>query len=144
MRAAVEEQLWSIREENAEFVNRALEAGDAISRLFDEAIARGTISAADLFDESYVPIEGSNPPQFRTRFLDYLDRVLPAIQERFFGRDQRTVFCAAVDRNGYLPVHNKIYSHAQRPGDVAAGQPRRRGVSPGLVRAAPGKRPARA
>jgi methyl-accepting chemotaxis protein len=119
VRAAVEEQLWSIREENAEFVNRALEAGDAISKLFDDAIARGTISTAEMFDESYVPIEGSNPPQFRTKFLDYLDRVLPPIQEPFFGRDQRTVFCAAVDRNGYLPVHNTIYSQTQRPGDVA-------------------------
>ena len=28
-------------------------------------------------------------------------------------------FCAMIDRNGYLPVHNKIYSHPQRPGDVA-------------------------
>ena len=27
-------------------------------------------------------------------------------------------FCAMIDRNGYLPVHNKIYSHPQRPGDV--------------------------
>ena len=29
------------------------------------------------------------------------------------------VFCVMIDRNGYLPVHNKIYSHPQRPGDVA-------------------------
>jgi methyl-accepting chemotaxis protein len=28
-------------------------------------------------------------------------------------------FCATVDRNGYLPVHNRIYSQPQRPGDVA-------------------------
>ena len=27
--------------------------------------------------------------------------------------------CAAIDRNGYLPVHNRIYSHPQKPGDVA-------------------------
>ena len=27
-------------------------------------------------------------------------------------------FCAMIDRNGYLPVHNKIYSQPQRPGDV--------------------------
>jgi methyl-accepting chemotaxis protein len=27
------------------------------------------------------------------------------------------VFCAAVDRNGYLPVHNLKYSHPQRPDD---------------------------
>jgi methyl-accepting chemotaxis protein len=29
------------------------------------------------------------------------------------------VFCVTIDRNGYLPVHNKVYSHPQRPGDVA-------------------------
>ena len=28
-------------------------------------------------------------------------------------------FCAAVDRNAYLPVHNRIYSHPQRPDDPA-------------------------
>ncbi len=28
------------------------------------------------------------------------------------------VFCAAVDRNGYLPVHNRKYSFPQRPGEV--------------------------
>ena len=27
-------------------------------------------------------------------------------------------FCAAVDRNAYLSVHNKVYSQPQRPGDV--------------------------
>ena len=28
------------------------------------------------------------------------------------------VFCATVDRNGYLPTHNRKFSQAQRPGDV--------------------------
>jgi methyl-accepting chemotaxis protein len=118
-RAAVEDQLWAIREENAEFVNRALAAGEAISKALNDAVAKGTITVADLFDEAYAPIEGSNPQQFRTKYLDFVERVLPPIQEPFFGRDPRTVFCAAVDRNGYLPVHNTIYSHPQRPGDVA-------------------------
>jgi len=27
------------------------------------------------------------------------------------------VFCAAVDRNGYLPTHNQCYSKPQRPND---------------------------
>ena len=118
-REAIEEQLWAIREENAEFVNRALEAGDAINKLFNDGIAKGAMSVADLFDEAYAPIEGSNPQQFRTKYLDFVERVLPAIQEPFLSRDPRMVFCATVDRNGYLPVHNKIYSQPQRPGDVA-------------------------
>jgi methyl-accepting chemotaxis protein len=28
-------------------------------------------------------------------------------------------FCVVVDRNGYLPVHNRDYSHPQRPDDPA-------------------------
>lgn len=118
-RTGIEEQLWAIREENAEFVRRALEATESIGKLFNDAVRKGAISAADLFDDNYTPIEGTNPQQHRTKFLDFVERVLPAVQEPFFSRDPRMVFCATVDRNGYLPVHNKIYSHPQRPGDVA-------------------------
>ena len=38
---------------------------------------------------------------------------------KLHAKSDKIVFCAAVDRNGYLPVHNKVYSHPQRPGDVA-------------------------
>jgi methyl-accepting chemotaxis protein len=57
--------------------------------------------------------------QYRTKFLDWADRALPALQEAFLARDKRAAFCAMIDRNGYLPVHNKIYSHPQKPDDVA-------------------------
>jgi methyl-accepting chemotaxis protein len=33
--------------------------------------------------------------------------------------DARMIFCAAVDRNAYLPVHNRKYSFPQRPGEMA-------------------------
>ena len=46
-----------------------------------------------------------------------LERVLPAIQEPVLSLDKRVVFCATVDRTGYLPVHNDVYSQPQRPGD---------------------------
>jgi len=72
-----------------------------------------------MFDTNYVEIPGTNPVQYRTKFLDWADRALPAFQEAFLAKDKRVAFCAMVDRNGYLPVHNKIYSHPQRPGDVA-------------------------
>jgi methyl-accepting chemotaxis protein len=115
----IEDRLWSIREENVEAITRALEAGTALTRLFEDAIATGAVSMDDMFDTNYVEIPGSNPVQYRTKFLDWADRTLPAFQEAFLARDQRLAFCAMVDRNGYLPVHNKIYSHPQRPGDIA-------------------------
>ncbi|HZR86420.1 MAG TPA: methyl-accepting chemotaxis protein [Bradyrhizobium sp.] len=115
----IEDQLWAIREENLEFVSRAMEAGVRLNRIFEDAVASGAIKLADLFDADYVEIAGSNPVQHRTKFLDWAERALPAFQEAFLTRDKRLAFCACVDRNGYLPVHNKIYSQPQRPGDVA-------------------------
>jgi methyl-accepting chemotaxis protein len=115
----IEDELWSIREENVEAVTRALETGAELTKLFEQAVASDALSLDDLFDINYVEIAGTNPVQYRTRFLDWADRVLPAVQEAFLARDKRMAFCAMVDRNGYLPVHNRIYSQPQRPGDVA-------------------------
>jgi len=115
----IEDRLWAIHEENTEFVTRAMEAGVELTKIFDRAVASGAISIDAMFDTNYVEIPGSNPVQYRTKFLDWADRALPAFQEAFLAKDKRMTFCAMVDRNGYLPVHNKIYSHPQRPGDVA-------------------------
>jgi methyl-accepting chemotaxis protein len=115
----LEDKLWAIREENIEAVTRALEAGVALTKIFENAVTSGAIAIEDLFDENYVEIAGTNPVQHRTKFLDWADRALPAFQEAFRAKDERMAFCAMVDRNGYLPVHNKIYSHPQRSGDVA-------------------------
>ena len=115
----IEDKLWSIREENAEFVTRAMEAGLALTRIFEDAVGSGAIFVEDMFDTNYVEISGTNPLQHRTKILDWADRALPPFQEAFLAKDPRMVFCVMIDRNGYLPVHNKVYSHPQRPGDAA-------------------------
>jgi methyl-accepting chemotaxis protein len=115
----IEEKLWAIHDENTEFVTRAMEAGTALTKIFEDAVASGAITTDDMFDTDYVEIPGSNPQQHRTGILDWADRALPPFQEAFRANDPRMVFCVMIDRNGYLPVHNKIYSHPQRPGDVA-------------------------
>ncbi|RQH13969.1 methyl-accepting chemotaxis protein [Bradyrhizobium sp. RP6] len=115
----IEDKLWSIHEENTELVTRAMEAGNALTKIFEQAVARGEVRMEDLFDTDYVEIAGTDPQQFRTRYLDWADRALPPFQESFLAREPRMAFCAMVDRNGFLPVHNKIYSHPQRPGDIA-------------------------
>ena len=114
----IEDRLWSIQDDNTEAVTRAMEAGAALTKIFENGVASGAISVEDMFDTNYVEIAGSNPVQYRTRILDWADRALPPFQEAFLARDPRMAFCAMIDRNGYLPVHNKIYSHPQRPGDV--------------------------
>jgi methyl-accepting chemotaxis protein len=116
--AILESKLATIRSDNTEFINRAISTAEQISRVFEEAVTGGRISQADLFDNNYVPIPGTDPQQYRTRFLDFTDAVLPGIQEPLLASDDRMVFCVALDRNGYLPVHNMVYSKPQRPGEV--------------------------
>ena len=118
-RANLERKLASIREENREIISRAVDAANDISRLLESLIERGSLSREDLFDNDYTPIDGTDPQQYRTRFLAALEDALPPIQEPLLAGDARMVFCAAVDRNGYLPVHNRKYSLAQRPGEKA-------------------------
>jgi methyl-accepting chemotaxis protein len=115
----IDDRLWSIRDENIEFVTRAMEAGTALTKIFEHAVAGGAISIDDMFDADYIEIPGTNPLQHRTRILAWADRALPPFQEAFLAKDPRMAFSVMIDRNGYLPVHNTIYSHPQRPGDVA-------------------------
>jgi methyl-accepting chemotaxis protein len=118
LRERIEDKLWALHDENTEFVTRAMQAGTELNRIFEQGVGSGAISIEDMFDDNYVEIPGSNPLQYRTKFLDWADRALPAFQETFLAKDPRMAFCAMIDRNGYLPVHNKIYSQSQRPGDV--------------------------
>ncbi|PWR18916.1 methyl-accepting chemotaxis protein [Zavarzinia compransoris] len=85
----------------------------AIEAAFAREIAEGRAGRDDVFDEHYRPVAGSNPPQVLTRFTALADRVLPPIQDPLLRADERIVFAAAVDRNGYLPTHNAAFSKPQ-------------------------------
>ncbi|MGV0759663.1 methyl-accepting chemotaxis protein [Tistrella mobilis] len=95
------------------FIAAATRAAAQAAEAFEAALAAGQIDMSGLFDESYRPIQGSDPVQYTTRFTELCDRVLPAIQEPVLTIDPGIVFCAAVDRNGYLPTHNAKFSKSQ-------------------------------
>ncbi len=100
------------------FIRQARDTADRISAVFEAAIARGDLSEADLFDRNYRAINGSNPPQVMAGFTAFCDRALPDLQEPVLASSDRIVFCAAVDENGYLPTHNRKFSHPQGPDPV--------------------------
>lgn len=102
-----------VRTAQSELIAAATETAAAIAALFEQALARGEIGMAELFDETYAPVPGSDPQQYLTRFVALTDRLLPPIQEKLLASNGRIVFCAAVDRNGFLPTHNRKYAQAQ-------------------------------
>lgn len=84
-----------------------------LSASLEQAVERGDITMADLFSSDYRPVPGSEPRQFIAPFTILTDRLFPPVQEAALAADPRIVFCAAVDRNGYLPTHNRKFSQPQ-------------------------------
>jgi len=91
--------------------NMAMKAAADVAACFEQSIEKGLIREGDLFDTDYQPITGTNPEKYTTRYDQFTDRVLPAIQEPLL--DQHGIlFAGAVDINGYFPTHNKRYAQA--------------------------------
>lgn len=100
------------------YIRSAMAVAAEVTAAFEAGLRSGRIDMNALFDRQYQPIKGSDPVQYMTRFTEFTDAVLPAIQEKAALSDERIAFCAAVDENGYLPTHNRKFSQPQRPGDV--------------------------
>jgi methyl-accepting chemotaxis protein len=99
--------------EDSPFIQALLAARNRIEERFAEGIEAGEVSLEALLDREYALIPGSEPAQFQTRGLRYLDANLPAIQEPMLELSPKVVFCAAVDGTGYLPTHNRKFSQPQ-------------------------------
>ncbi|MEM6616615.1 MAG: methyl-accepting chemotaxis protein [Pseudomonadota bacterium] len=102
-----------IETEDGRFLKLARAAVADIEAAFEKALVDGLLRESDLFDTAYKPMPGTDPEQVTTRYVDLTDKLLPPIQERVIGEDDRIIFSAAVDVNGYLPTHNMKFSKPQ-------------------------------
>ncbi|WP_240763577.1 methyl-accepting chemotaxis protein [Paraburkholderia silviterrae] len=102
-----------VQTDDTRFIEAVQRAAAQVGKLFEAALARGEIAATDLFDQVYVPVPDTHPQQHVTRFAAFTDRVLPAIIEPLLTLDERVAFCVAIDPRGYIPTHNRKFSHPQ-------------------------------
>lgn len=116
--SALRQKLDKIRDDNKEFIDLAITTAHKIGEAIERLIHSGKVTAEMMFDNHYEPIPGTDPVQYDKPYLAALEQELWPIQEPLLAADQRMVFCGAVDRNAYLPVHNKKYSLPQRPGEI--------------------------
>jgi methyl-accepting chemotaxis protein len=94
---------------DAPLIRTVVDAAKVISAAFESAIDRGEITLAQLMDENYREIPGTDPKQCLTDYVAFTDRLLPPIQDPIQTVDPRIVFCVAWARGGYLPTHNPNY-----------------------------------
>ncbi len=62
------------------FIERAQAEAARIAALFEAALRDRTLAGSDLFDDQYISVPRSDPPQVVTRFTAFTDVSLPAIQ----------------------------------------------------------------
>ena len=85
-------------------------AAQAVSQILDKAVDTGRIRIEDLFDEKYQPIPDTKPQKFKTRFDDFADQALAAVQEQLLDQNQWIVYAISCNRKGYVPTHNRKFS----------------------------------
>lgn len=89
-----------------------------IGKLLTDAIDQKTFSNEALFDDKYEPIKGTNPIQYQTRTVSFIEQFGQPIMDRIASSDARIVAAGISDRNGYLAAGTKPMSQPQRPNDV--------------------------
>lgn len=91
--------------QDSAMVETATRANAELIRIVEQAIAAGQISQGDVFDQTYVPVPGSNPVRYRTAFSDWADANWQPNLDRTQSSDHRIPMCSAADINGFLPTH---------------------------------------
>ncbi len=109
----------AIRDEHCVIIDRCLKATAEVSAVLEQLVTERRLTIDDLFDTEYAEIPGTDPVHFRTRYLDMLETrsPLPEMMAGWMKLDERMIYCCAADRNGYMPLHVKIYAQPQRPDD---------------------------
>jgi methyl-accepting chemotaxis protein len=95
-----------------EFAQRGMRELQAI---IENGIARGETDMESVFDTNYVPMPGTNPVQFETRFCVFADTYVRPVLDRLVKQEARLIACAITDINGYLPTHITERSQPQGP-----------------------------
>jgi hypothetical protein len=100
-----------LKAKDKEILALVRKAAHDFSRLLEKAVNEGIKTKEEIFSTLYFPVfPETYPPTFNTFYDDYTDRVITPIEDEYLARDNRLLYLAMVDRNGYVPSHNSEFS----------------------------------
>lgn len=91
--------------EDSAMVAQAQALVQALAAHTEAALARGTLTAAALFDTNYQMVPGTNPQLYRTRLTDWAHAEWRPFLDRAKANDPRVLAAVCTDMNGFLPTH---------------------------------------
>jgi methyl-accepting chemotaxis protein len=98
---------------DSKFIEAAVDVARKIEIRLKQALDSGELTMADLFDKHLAPIAGTNPVQYMTRYIPFLDREIQPLADPLLDLDERMVFCAPIDHNRLIPCHNPQFRKPQ-------------------------------
>ncbi len=91
--------------EDSAMVAQAQALVQALAAHTEAALARGTLTAAALFDTDYQMLPGTDPQLYRTRLTDWAHAEWRPFLDRAKANDPRVLAAVCTDMNGFLPTH---------------------------------------
>jgi methyl-accepting chemotaxis protein len=104
--------------EDLPFVELAMQEARAVEQLTEAALAAGELTMDMLFDEQLVPIEGSNPPRFRTSLTPWAEKKWRPEFDRARSLAPEILTVVNTSAKGFLPTHMSEFSR-DPTGDLA-------------------------
>jgi hypothetical protein len=81
-----------------------------LSEVMEKWINTREVSEERLFSALYYPIPKTDPVKYNTEWDHLADRDIQETEETALSRSPSIVYVVFVDRNGYLPTHNRKFS----------------------------------
>lgn len=100
----------TLSESNKKVLNTAQACRKEIYTEIDQLFSNGKLTKNKLFDTFYIPIPNTNPQKYHSQYDRIFDENMRPILDSYLSKDKRFLFVILVDRNGYVPTHNAIYS----------------------------------
>lgn len=102
-----------VRTADTPFRVEVMRVANIITETLTKAVERGELDFDEAFDRDYKLIEGSDPKQYNTRYVDKFERLLVPIIDKVLDFDEQVVFSTIVEEQGLMPIHNSKYSKPQ-------------------------------
>lgn len=100
---------------------------DVMGEIVELLIETTPLTERDVFDYNYNKIPGTDPQKYTTRYSSVFDEHIQDIQDTFL-KDSDLIFAVLMDKNGYVPTHNSIYSQpitGNKPVDLVYSRSKR-------------------
>ncbi|MEL7188115.1 MAG: methyl-accepting chemotaxis protein [Pseudomonadota bacterium] len=95
---------------DAPMVEQAKAAVAELIEITEKLLAAGSVTQAQLFDQEYKEIAGSNPTRFTTGITEFADTHWKPLLNKVFNGSESVLAAICMDVNGFLPTHIDLYS----------------------------------